>query len=503
VRRSLALAGAAIIFAGLATINSAGYRYGVSDQAFYATAVAKAIRPDLFPRDTVLLEAQARLMLADETVGWAARLTGAGLPAIHFVFYLLTLAALFVGARWFARALGLSEWATAVFILLLTFRHQITRTGANTLEGYMHPRQLAFALGVMTFAGVLQGRWLAAAIALIAAAVMHTTTAVWFGIAAGVAVVWSLPNRPRWVGIGAAATVAAGLWAVLAGPLAGRLVRMDAAWLAVLTEKTYLFPASWPAYAWIVNLAYPAIIVAASLRRRASDRDQTGVRHGSDGAQTSRAREGSLVAGLLALVALFLAVTPLTAVPIALAVQLQINRVFWLLDFVALAYVAWWLTGLARSTSGRAALAGVLLALSLGRGAFVLNAANRAVVTVDLPDTRWVEAMRWLERQPATWHVLADPGHGWRYGVSVRLAALHDVLLETGKDTALGIYDRDIAMRIAERIDALHNFERLTTGDVRALAARYALDVVVVEATRSFDLPVLYRNEQFVVYDLR
>ncbi len=30
----------------------------------------------------------------------------------------------------------------------LTLRHAIARTGTNTLEGYFHPRQLAFAFGV-------------------------------------------------------------------------------------------------------------------------------------------------------------------------------------------------------------------------------------------------------------------------------------------------------------------------------------------------------------------
>ena len=41
-----------------------------------------------------------------------------------------------------------------------------------------------------------------------------------------------------------------------AGPLAGRLVTMDAAWLATLETKDYLFPLEWPAYAWLFNLMY-------------------------------------------------------------------------------------------------------------------------------------------------------------------------------------------------------------------------------------------------------
>lgn len=478
-----------MVFAGLATINSGGYRYGVSDQAFYAAAVAKHLRPELFPRDTPLIDAQARLMLADEAVGSAAVLVGADLPSIHLVFYALTLVTLFAAALLYGRALGFSLWASAAFLGLLTFRHQITRTGANTLEGYMHPRQLAFALGVIALAGLVRGRVLWAAGPLILAAILHTTTAVWFGMALVVAVVWTQPNRGRWLAIGGGAAAAAVLWAVLAGPISGRLVRMDPAWLAVLSEKSYLFPAAWPLYAWIINLAYPVVIGLAYRSRRAR-----GVR---------APREGALVAGLMALVGVFLVCVPFTAVPIALAVQLQVNRVFWLLDCVALGYAAWWLTGLPRRAAFRTAIVALIVLTSFARGLFVLQHADRRVIAASLPDTPWVEAMNWLKRQPVSWHVLADPGHAWRYGVSVRLAAERDVLLESGKDSALAIYDRGIAMRVAERSAALQDFDRFTTADVRALATRYGLDVFVVEEPRSFDLPVLYRNSQFVVYDLR
>ena len=39
--------------------------------------------------------------------------------------------------------------------------------------------------------------------------------------------------------------------------------------------------------------------------------------------------------------------------------------------------------------------------------------------------------------------------------------------------------------------------------DVRAVATRYDLDVFVDHTDRRFDLPTLFRNGRFVVYDLR
>jgi hypothetical protein len=63
--------------------------------------------------------------------------------------------------------------------------------------------------------------------------------------------------------------------------------------------------------------------------------------------------------------------------------------------------------------------------------------------------------------------------------------------------------DRSIAMRTAERQQALSRFDEMTVGDVRGLAARFGLDVFVDTTSRGFELPQLYRNSRFVVYDLR
>jgi hypothetical protein len=111
--------------------------------------------------------------------------------------------------------------------------------------------------------------------------------------------------------------------------------------------------------------------------------------------------------------------------------------------------------------------------------------------------------MTWLRGQPKDWHVLADPGHAWKYGVAVRLAAERDTVLESGKDTALAMYDRAVAMRVAERASALGEFERLTSADARVLQQRFAADVLVTEQRQPLELPVLYRNQRFVIYDLR
>jgi len=126
---------------------------------------------------------------------------------------------------------------------------------------------------------------------------------------------------------------------------------------------------------------------------------------------------------------------------------------------------------------------------------------GRPVVEAGLPQGDWQDAMEWLRRQPASTHVLADPSHAWRHATSVRVAAGRDVYLEEVKDAAMAMYSRRVAMRVAERIGAAGDFNGLTPASARALADRFALDVLVTE--RTFDLPLAYRNARFSIYRLK
>jgi hypothetical protein len=496
-RPTLALAAGFVLFTILATANAGGYRYGASDQAFYEPAIALAGHPALFPRDRELLSPQMALWVGDTVLAALARWSSASAPGFAAGIYALTLVILFASAVALARALGATPAATAAFLTLVTLRHQITRTGANSLEGYMHPRMLAFAIGLSAFAWIVRQRPREALVFAGAAMVIHTTTGLWFVLAAGVAAAWSAYHAPR--PRKAALALAGGLVVVLAVALlstdrfASRLVFMDALWVDALGDRDYLFSDSWPVHAWLANLAYPVVLVLIFRRRLAAGVATPG--------------ESGLVVGLLALVALFLLSLPLTGLRLALAVQLQVNRVFWLLDAVVACYAAWWLVDCAggrRSAAVRHAIVAVLLLASAARGAYLIGVSpGRPLVQTGLPETPWTDAMRWVAAQPTDVHVLADPQHAWRYGPSVRVSARRDTLLDAGKDPALAIYDRGTARRVAARGHALAGFDSFTTADVLSVAAEYDLDVFVDHNTRRFDLPVLYRNDGFIVYDLR
>jgi len=215
----------------------------------------------------------------------------------------------------------------AMLAALMTLRHRITQTGANSLESYFQPRMIAFAFGAWAIAAYLRGRIVAALAILLVAFLVHPTTAMWFSIWAGVAIfvserAWRVP-----LAVLAALGALFSVWAVMYGPLRGHLHRMDPLWASAMAGKDYIFPSDWNASFWLVNLSYLAVVIAIYVLRRRR--------------QVALPRESGLVAGGAALVALFLMSWPLMIAGVALALQLQTSRIFWILDFLAAIYLAW------------------------------------------------------------------------------------------------------------------------------------------------------------------
>jgi hypothetical protein len=348
---------------------------------------------------------------------------------------------------------------------------------------------LAFALGTLAVAAVLRQRWWVA-IALVAlAAPVHITTALWFSVLVGVALA-VLDARMRRLGA-AGALIAGGLLAAAAllGPLRGTLTVMDDIWLQAVASKDSLFATGWPAWAWAANLGSLGLLWwAQGVRARR---------------RQLAAEDAALVWGATALVALFLFTLPMVAAGVALPVQFQISRVFWLIDFLATVYAIGVIVDRPDRRISAIVIALALVAVAAGRGSYVMlvERPERALFEARISVSPWQDVMRWVQQQPRNAHILADPGHGWKYGTSVRVAAERDVLLEEVKDSALAIYSRDVAVRVVERTEAVGDFSSMTASRAHDLARRYDLDLLVTEADLS--LPILYRNAQFVVYDLK
>jgi hypothetical protein len=484
----LKYAASLLAFIILATANGAGYRFGVSDQAAYVPAVMLAEQPASFPRDAPLIRTQGQFFVFDNAMASIGRVTGASVETLFLSAYLIALATVWMGVLLIGSRLYPTAWLTFALGALITLRHHIPRTSVNSLEPYFQSRVLAFGLGMLAIAAFLRRRHAAAVAFIAVAALCHVTTAVWFAILVGTALMivdrrWRLPGAAS---IGAGLVVLA--WALAAGPLRAAASTMDALWIEALGGRDFIFPDQWPLWAWMANLGLLAALWIAHHAR---------ARRG-----TATPQDAALAWGATALVALFLITLPAVAAHVALAVQFQFSRVFWIVDLLVAMYAV---AAIGERLDRRrtAVLAVVLLAVSLSRGAYVMwqEHPERPLFEVSVAPSAWTDAMRWIARQPLDVHVLADPGHSYKYGVSVRVAAGRDVLLEDDKDSAIAMYSRAMAQRVVERRRALADFSSLTAPAARALAERYDLHYLVTEA--ALPLPEVYRNAQFRIYALK
>ena len=314
-------------FIVLAVLNSGGYRYGASDQAFYLPVIFAKLDPGLYVRDAAVIAAQARLTIYDEAMAAIVRATGVSIPVLFAVLHVISLVLVATGVWLVAKRIYRTEWACVALLAAMTLRHAIARSGTNTLEGYFHPRQLAFGIGIVAIALFLRKRDAAAAATIAAAAVLHPTAAVWFAIWLAAAIAIANPQMRRLMLVAAVPVGILSVWALVAGPLAGRLSVMDDEWRRMLSTKEYLFILEWPAHAWILNLGYLPLIGWLYVRRQ---------RSGLVGD-----RERALVLGSSALAAVFVVFLVLQAMHIVLSFQLQPARLFLMFDLLATVYAVW------------------------------------------------------------------------------------------------------------------------------------------------------------------
>jgi hypothetical protein len=497
MRRWFPLAGLpllmALVFGLLVTANSAGYRFGISDQAFYIPAIDLWRWPDLFPRDRLLLEPQARLTIIDEAFGWICRATGLSLEPVFFLAYACTIVIFAAGVALVGRSLFRSPWAIAALIVALSLRHRIPETAANTFEGYFHPRVLAFALGLVGIGLFLHAARRSALVVAALAVAVHPTTGGWFLVWLGAAAwVMASVRMRRIAGIaGAVIVLVVALGA--RGELAARLTIMDPAWIAAFSGRDYVFPtASWSVGTWLSLLVGPAIVLSVSMWRR-----RTG---------NSSPPERAIGLGALLLFGICVLSLPLIAARVALAIQLQTSRVFWPIEFLATAYVVWVLaeapwTVTPAHTRARI-LMSILLVTAAARGFYILRIEHHnPLVAVWPQETDWRRLGRWIAATtPRDAHFLVHPEHVFRYGSSFRVVAQRDVLLEVVKDRAMAMYSREAAVRLEERLQAAGDVGVLDEERIAALADKYDLDYLVTE--RELNLPMVRREGALRLYRL-
>ena len=143
----------------------------------------------------------------------------------------------------------------------------------------------------------------------------------------------------------------------------------------------------------------------------------------------------------------------------------------------------------------------MILGLSASRGVYVLVESQRPAFQISIPDDDWGRTMAFARSTAKDSHWLAHPIHAALYGTSLRIAGERDVFVEGMKDVAIGMYDRNTAMRTAERLAALSDFDSLDAPEARVLATEYDLDYIVTESR--LDLPIAFESGRLRVYYLR
>ena len=81
------------------------------------------------------------------------------------------------------------------------------------------------------------------------------------------------------------------------------------------------------------------------------------------------------------------------------------------------------------------------------------------------------------------------------------LAAARDVFVESTKDTAIGMYDRSIALRTRERLGQIDAFAQLSADRARDLGSRYDLDYLITD--QDLPLSLAFSSGEIRVYRLR
>ena len=107
-------------FGLLLVLNVGGYRYGISDQAFYIPVVLQHMTPDLYPHDASLIGAQDRFFLFDDWLAQLIRATGISVPVAFLAAYGVTLALLFGAIVAIGRAMYASWWTVAALAIGVT-----------------------------------------------------------------------------------------------------------------------------------------------------------------------------------------------------------------------------------------------------------------------------------------------------------------------------------------------------------------------------------------------
>ena len=271
---------------------------------------------------------------------------------------------------------------------------------------------------------------------------------------------------------------------------AGWLRPVDPEWLERIRFRDgYIFVSLWGPRA-VRNLALFWIVLAVGILAQ---------RRLAPGALHRRSWTVAAVCGLLLVAGIVL----VEVVPVQLALQLQLLRSSYLVIYLGMILLAGALWTAASRLRRPALRVGVSTLLVVGALTGIALSRPEGPAVLDLPGRRapsaWRDVGVWCREHTPPDALFLVPPDGLP---GFRVHARRSIVVEW-KDGAPLVFSRRYAEEWWSRMGDLWGYADFDDDRFRELHERYGANYAVTRATRLLGFPELYRNGEFVVWDLR
>ena len=543
-----------MLFTALSVFSINQYRYGILDHSITVPFLKAFQDSALYPDDYLIQQRFHLYTYLWPLLALATRHLGTDLPVVFFAGYLVALFATFLTFYLLAVAIfGRHDVAALSLFFLLFPKHALA--SAFTLENLFFTRVvvLPFLLGSMCL--FLRGSHVWSSLLLGLGFLIHPLTATYVGamLAASCWVIRGRADGRRLLlSLGVLLAVISPLlaWKAMYSAESLMLIRADPGWVDIqrLRSAHHLFPSSWEGNDFFRAGLLLFVFLVSWKHRPSGDRHAT------------------VVAWTVAIMVLCVAGTVFVElVPVSMVIQFQLFRSVQFLAYLGMIYVAnlvvtelasrgplsdklamaflgvgvlygatsWFyafaglvalvvLVEASRALSGgeaapgRVATAIVVIALLIGAAVYVRRGFSPLQIE-SAQDIHWVAVQRWARTNTARQTVFVVPPLLEGFRVESERAIYGD-----WKDGTQAFFDPAFGYEWLRRMQNLglqphtssrargvtleERFRRLERSDVVRIAAELAGHEKVFLVTRGerndLALPVVYRNEKFVVHEL-
>lgn len=476
-----------------------GYHLGVEDGEIYIPAARRLLEPGLYPFAPEFFLSHAHLSLFSPLLAWTARLTQLSMDWAVFAWYVVSLFATLAGCWMLARCCFSTERArwSAVLVITAVLTMPATNTGLLLIDPYLTARSLSTPLTLITFAAVVERRFVVACISLVATSSIHPQMAAYLVCMIPILLLaerFTASNDRR---VGAAlhsapATVAGGFlfrMQLQAAPAMGP-------YREALFSRDYFFLSNWTWYHWLGVVAPLAVLLWfwQANPRGASP----ALRHISF---------ALVFFGMISVAAASL----LSSSPnFEMLLRLQPMRTFHLVTLLFVLFAA----GIAGEYVGKKwTWAMPLLAVALAGGMFAVERATYPhSAHIEFPgresDNPWIQALQWISANTPEDAVFAvDSRYFKEDAIDVhgfRAIAQRSALADYYKDSGAVVMFPALATEWKQMSDATYGLNHFSEAQFRGLKQQYPeVSWTVIAGAAPAGMSCPYQRSNYSVCQIR